>query len=302
MSAPSHALARGLALAAVGLALGAGTLLGQGSTGKIEGRVRDQAGAPIANAQVFVVGTAFNALTNPQGYYFINNVPAGTISVRSAFIGYKSTQVDGVKVLAGQTGTVDIQLEQTAVEIQEITVVSQTQPLVPRDEVTTKQRVDGQFAEASAGRPNSTRCSQLQPGVIEDNTANLSIRGGRENEDATYIDGVPIQAGYRGDAFVGSLGHPDHDRHQRLRGGLGHDRVELGRVRQREVGHRLDRHQDRRQRVPGLPGLRDRRAVRREPRRRASTGSRAASAARWRAGSPSRSTARSKAGRRWKTG
>ena len=87
-------------------------------------------GLPIAlsNAQVFVVGTAFNALTNPQGYYFINNVPASTISVRSAFIGYKSTQVDGVKVLAGQTGTVDIQLEQTAVEIQEITVVSQTQP------------------------------------------------------------------------------------------------------------------------------------------------------------------------------
>ena len=96
--------ARGLALAAVGLALGAGTLLGQGSTGKIEGRVRDQAGAPIANAQVFVVGTAFNALTNPQGYYFINNIPAGTISVRSAFIGYKSTQVDGVKVLAGRRG------------------------------------------------------------------------------------------------------------------------------------------------------------------------------------------------------
>ncbi|MBA2459985.1 MAG: carboxypeptidase regulatory-like domain-containing protein, partial [Gemmatimonadales bacterium] len=116
--------ARVLALAAVALGLGAGGLLAQSSTGKIEGRVRDQAGAPIANAQVFIVGTAFNTLTNPQGYYFINNVQAGTISVRAAFIGYKSTQVDGVKVLAGQTNTVDVQLEQTAVEIQEITVVS----------------------------------------------------------------------------------------------------------------------------------------------------------------------------------
>ena len=115
-------VAQSLALAAVALVLGAGTLLAQ-ATGKIEGRVRDQAGAPITNAQVFIVGTAFNALTNPQGYYFMNNVPGGTISVRAAFIGYKSTQVDGVKVLAGQTGTVDIQLEQTAVEIQEITVV-----------------------------------------------------------------------------------------------------------------------------------------------------------------------------------
>src|SRR5262245_7228889 len=197
--------ARFVALAAVGLALGAGTLLAQGSTGKIEGRVRDQAGAPIANAQVFIVGSAFNALTNPQGYYFINSVPAGTISVRAAFIGYKSTQVDGVRVLEGQTGTVDIQLEQTAVEIQEITVVSQTQPLVPRDEVTTKQRIDGAVADdLPVDRINDVLA--LQPGVTVDNTGNLSIRGGRNNEAATYVDGVPIQAGYRGDAFVGSLG------------------------------------------------------------------------------------------------
>ena len=198
-------VARSLALAAVVLALGAGTLLAQGSTGKIEGRVRDQAGAPIANAQVFIVGTAFNALTNPQGYYFINNVPAGTVSVRAAFIGYKSTQVDGVRVLAGQTITVDVQLEQTAVEIQEITVVSQTQPLVPRDEVTTKQRIDGSVAaELPVDRINDVLA--LQPGVTVDNAGNLSIRGGRNNEAATYVDGVPVQAGYRGDAFVGSAG------------------------------------------------------------------------------------------------
>ncbi|MDP9143185.1 MAG: Plug and carboxypeptidase regulatory-like domain-containing protein, partial [Actinomycetota bacterium] len=197
-------VAQSLALAAVVLALGAGTLLAQ-ATGKIEGRVRDQAGAPIANAQVFIVGTAFNALTNPQGYYFINNVPSGTISVRAAFIGYKSTQVDGVRVLAGQTGTVDVQLEQTAVEIQEITVVSQTQPLVPRDEVTTKQRIDGSVAEdLPVDRINDVLA--LQPGVTVDAAGELSIRGGRNNEAATYIDGVPVQAGYRGDAFVGSLG------------------------------------------------------------------------------------------------
>ena len=198
--------ARRFALAAVALGFGAGTLLAQSSTGKIEGRVRDQAGAPIANAQVFIVGTAFNALTNPQGYYFINNVPAGTISVRAAFIGYKSTQVDGVKVLAGQTGTVDIQLEQTAVQIQEITVVQQTQPLVPRDEVTSKQRIDGEFTRnLPVDRLNAVLA--LQPGVVASPTANtLSIRGGRTEEAVTYVDGVPITPGYRGDARVSSNG------------------------------------------------------------------------------------------------
>jgi hypothetical protein len=191
-------VARVLALAAVALGLGASALLAQGATGKIEGRVRDQAGAPIGNAQVFIVGTAFNALTNPQGYYFFNNVPAGTISVRAAFIGYRSTQVDGVRVLAGQTGTVDIQLEQTAVEIQEITVVSQTQPLVPRDEVTTRQRLDGEVVKnLPADRINQVIA--LQPGVVASRgTGALSIRGGRTDQNATYIDGVPVQSGYRG--------------------------------------------------------------------------------------------------------
>src|SRR6476620_10829679 len=199
-------VARVIAYAAVALGLGAGTLLAQGSTGKIEGRVRDQAGAPIANAQVFVVGSAFNALTNPQGYYFINNIPASTVNVRAAFIGYKSTQVDGVKVLAGQTITVDVQLEQTAVQIQEITVVTQTQPLVPRDEVTSKQRIDGEFTNnLPVDRLNGVL--QLQPGVVASPSGNtLSIRGGRTQEQVTYVDGVPITPGYRGDARVSSAG------------------------------------------------------------------------------------------------
>jgi len=199
--------ARVIALAAVALAWGAGSLLAQGSTGKIEGRVRDQAGAPIANAQVFIVGTAFNALTNPQGYYFINNVPAGTYNVRAAFIGYKSTQVDGVKVLAGQTLTVDIQLEQTAVQIQEITVVTQTQPLVPRDEVTSKQRIDGAFTDnLPVYRLNSVLA--LQPGVAASPTGNtLSIRGGRTDEAVTYVDGVPVSPGFRGNGQVSSAGY-----------------------------------------------------------------------------------------------
>lgn len=198
-------VARVIASAAVALGLGAGSLLAQ-STGKLEGRVRDQAGAPIANAQVILVGTAFNAITNPQGYYFVNNVPAGPVSVRAQFIGYKSTQVEGVKILAGQTITVDVQLEQTAVEITEITVVAQTQPLVPRDEVTTKQRIDGVFTDnLPVDRLNSVLA--LQPGVVASPTANtISIRGGRTDEAATYVDGVPISAGYRGNSTLGSAG------------------------------------------------------------------------------------------------
>jgi hypothetical protein len=56
------------------------------SPGWIAGSVRDQAGAPISNAQVFVVGTSLTALSDSAGKYRIDGVPAGTQAVRGAFI------------------------------------------------------------------------------------------------------------------------------------------------------------------------------------------------------------------------
>jgi outer membrane receptor protein involved in Fe transport len=198
-------LARWFAVSAVLLLVSAGALAAQ-QTGKIEGRVRDQAGAPIANAQVTIVGTAFSALTNPQGYYFINNVPAGTVALRASFIGYKRTEVTGVRVLAAQTITQDIQIEASPVVIEELTVVAAENPLVPRDEVTTKQRIDGQTTqELPVDRINNVLL--LQPGVVASaGGGTLSIRGGRDDEAATYVDGVPVQSGQRGGGFVGQGG------------------------------------------------------------------------------------------------
>ena len=188
--------ARTFAFAAVALAVGATALHAQ-ATGKVEGRVNDEAGAPIANASVTIIGTAFTALTNPQGYYFINNVPAGTYEMRAAFIGYRALRAAGVRVLAGQTLTQDFSLTATTVELPDLTV-STTQPLVPRDEVTTKQRVSGTFtAQLPVDRINQALA--LQPGVVASSSGNtLSIRGGRPDEAAVYVDGVPMSPGNRG--------------------------------------------------------------------------------------------------------
>ncbi|MGE0354328.1 MAG: carboxypeptidase regulatory-like domain-containing protein [Gemmatimonadales bacterium] len=193
-------MARWFALAAVALAMGAGALYAQG-TGKIEGRVRDQTGAPIANAQVTIVGTAFATLTNNQGYYFFNNVPVGAVTVRAAFVGYKRSEAQGVRVLSGQTQTVDLQLEQTPFVVDEITVTEVREPLVPRDEVATKQRLSGEFVDKlPADRIENVLA--LQPGVVSSpGGGTLNIRGGRTDEASTYVDGVPVTPGYRGTGF-----------------------------------------------------------------------------------------------------
>ncbi len=178
-------------IAAVLLTLVAGPLRAQGTAGKIEGYVRDQAAAPISGAQVLIVGSAFTATTNEQGYYFINNVPAGAMSVRAQYIGYAPAETRNVRVFAGQTLTVNLALEQRAVEITGITVTAAQNPLVPRDQVTSKPIIAGETIEQLPA-DNVRDVLRLQPGVVE-GTRGLVIRGGRPGEAALYIDGVLVR-------------------------------------------------------------------------------------------------------------
>src|SRR5256886_3968634 len=159
-------LGSGLA-AAVALLVAAASLVAQGTTGKIEGTVTDQQGAAIANAQVTVVGTAFGALTSDKGYYFINNVPVGTYTVRARFIGYTPAEVPSVRVQGGQTNTTNIKLTPSAVAIGPVTVEAAAQPLVPRDQVTSKTIVSGQQFDRLPVQ-DVRDVIRLEPGVVED--------------------------------------------------------------------------------------------------------------------------------------
>ncbi|HSD32087.1 MAG TPA: carboxypeptidase-like regulatory domain-containing protein, partial [Gemmatimonadales bacterium] len=91
--------------------LAAPSLTYSGPTGRIGGHVRDASGAPIAHAQVFVVGTSLGAVTNVTGAYSIDSVPVGTYTVRAQFIGYTPAVLPNIQVRAGQAVAVDIVLQ-----------------------------------------------------------------------------------------------------------------------------------------------------------------------------------------------
>src|SRR6266511_35918 len=92
-------------------------------TGTISGHVRDSvSGAPIANASVIVVGTAFAAIAKQDGSYSIPNVPVGKHKVVARFIGFKTQQKSGIRVKANATVTVDFRLEMSVIQLQELTV------------------------------------------------------------------------------------------------------------------------------------------------------------------------------------
>jgi hypothetical protein len=143
-------------------------LSAQVTTGKVQGRVTDAAtGSPIAAATVLIDGTTLGNLTNEAGYFFINDVPAGLQSVRARFIGYRSFLIDGQRILAGQTTTLNFELEPTAVELEAISVQGERNPLVPRDQVASKSIVRGQTVDFLPV-DNVSQIVVLQPGVYEE--------------------------------------------------------------------------------------------------------------------------------------
>lgn len=173
--------------------LGALPLAAQQTTGKVEGTVSDQAGAPIANAQVFVVGTSFGAVTDAKGYYFVNNVPVGTYSLRAQFIGFAPSEVTNVHVLGGQTITENIKMQSSAVVLTGITVTAAANPIVPRDQVASKAIVSGDLV-SNLPVDDVRAILSLTPGVVESGAgAGVSIRGGRPGEANVYIDGAPVR-------------------------------------------------------------------------------------------------------------
>ncbi|HUU27147.1 MAG TPA: TonB-dependent receptor [archaeon] len=164
------------------------------TTGKIEGTVRDQdTGSPMAGVQVNIEGTRLGNVTNEDGYYFILNVPVGLMTVKFSFTGYKPVSVVDARVSAGNTITVNTTMSSAVIGLEAITVVGEAEPLMVRDNVQTRQNIE---AEMISNIPaNSLEdLVALQAGVVVDNSGNYSIRGGREGEEAMYVDGIPVKA------------------------------------------------------------------------------------------------------------
>jgi len=170
----------------------------QQTSGKVEGSVTDQAGGPLANAQVIVVGTSFGSVTDAKGYYFINNIPVGSYTLRAQFIGYAPHEVQNVRILGGQTITQNIPLSPSAVVVSGVTVTGASNPLVPRDEVASKSIISGQ-AINSLPMDDVRNIIAVQPGVVESGAARgVSIRGSRPGEQNVYIDGAPVRSSNSG--------------------------------------------------------------------------------------------------------
>jgi hypothetical protein len=184
------------------------------TTGVVEGRVRDQAGNPVADATITAVANRAPAaaVTDAQGRYVLSNLPPGTYKVRAEATGKAPIVLDEVSVSIQTRTRVDITL--VAGQTETVTVTAEA-PVVDTKSVTTggNFKVDKFVDQLPVGR-NLASTLTLAPGVasgLGTGAGNYAISGSSGLENSYIVDGVNItNTGYGGigsyNIVYGSLG------------------------------------------------------------------------------------------------
>ena len=160
-------------------------------TGKIEGVVTDEeTGDPLIGVNVVLVNTLLGTTTDPDGYYLILNIPAGTYEVEYSYLGYTTKRLTDVVVSPDQSARMNVKLQVEAIQGEVVEVVAE-KPIIQRDQTGNVIELG---AEQIKRKPVTTFVGiiQNQAGAIqtEGGSGGLHIRGGRAGELVYYIDGV----------------------------------------------------------------------------------------------------------------
>ena len=94
--------------------------------GSLTGRVGDETGEALFGANIVVKGPAIEgrrgAITDAQGYYLIDQLPAGIYELTISYIGYETRTVPNVEIRAGERVTRDFVLTAVSLVGQQVVV------------------------------------------------------------------------------------------------------------------------------------------------------------------------------------
>ncbi|MBS1832342.1 MAG: carboxypeptidase regulatory-like domain-containing protein, partial [Acidobacteria bacterium] len=180
-------------------------LLAQNVTGAITGTVMDSSGALVPNARATArntgTGAVFTAVTDPDGTYWLRNLPVGTYDTTVEASGFQRFESKDIRLQVNEVARVDVRLtvgattETVTVEANAVTVDTTSSTLKA---VVDQKRIE----ELPLNGRNATQLMRLIVGVTSDPNANVtsgttypgtnpvSVNGGRSNATNYVLDGA----------------------------------------------------------------------------------------------------------------
>ncbi len=160
------------------------------TTGKVVGVVTDeQTGDPLIGVNVFLEGTILGSATDRDGYYVILNVPPGSYTLKSEYVGYAPSLVNNVVVKIDLTSQINIKMQEQSFQAEPV-VVSAERPIVVKDVSNSQMNIEAQEIATLPVQRLETVLT-LQAG-IELGTQGIEVRGGGANQTVFLIDGFSL--------------------------------------------------------------------------------------------------------------
>ena len=100
-------------------------LTAQNITQTVKGRIIDkESHVPIEFATIYLSNTNFSsgAISDENGYYKIENVPVGRITLQVSFVGYETVTIPNLDVISGKELIANVELIEQVLKLEEVTI------------------------------------------------------------------------------------------------------------------------------------------------------------------------------------
>ncbi|MEL6143453.1 MAG: TonB-dependent receptor, partial [Bacteroidota bacterium] len=169
-------------------------------TQTIKGYIIDaQSEMPLIGASVELtsVNPVKGATTDIDGYFIIDQVPAGRHELRLSYLGYAPQNLPNVLVTAGKDVILELSLEESITDLSTVTVSAASNPAETVNEMSTvsaRTFTAEQVNRFAGGRADVSRLAGNLAGVAtaDDNRNDIVIRGNSPAGLLWQLEGVPI--------------------------------------------------------------------------------------------------------------
>jgi hypothetical protein len=163
--------------------------------GSIKGRIFNaKTNAPLDFATILIEGTTIGSTSDLDGNFIFTGIEPGFKKLIVQSIGFEKTISDEIQVQGNQTVFVDVPVNESSVQLNEVTV-RQNRNLKKIESPISVLSVGVQQIEKSAGANRDiSKVIQALPGVgaTDPNRSDLIVRGGGPSENVFYLDGIEI--------------------------------------------------------------------------------------------------------------
>lgn len=149
---------------------------------------------PLPFVNVLVSGTTIGTITDDNGRFVFNDLEPGFIRIEASFVGYKKAISSEIEVNRSGAASIEIKLEKTTSEIEEVTVKASPFRKTLESPVSLRTIGIGEIEKSPGANRDISKIIQSFPGVQSTPAYrnDIIIRGGGPAESTFYLDDVEV--------------------------------------------------------------------------------------------------------------